>query len=149
MTTRTKIISVLIALLPAVLATVAVKLESPPEFVQLGQTPQVEASVIRLPEVKIRPDRTFPQAVRYELGLETPIRRHHRRHHHHRRQDVSSESTFSVVAPKGPPCIRRNGITICDPQAHTRTKIDRRPRRHRSWYLPKRDTATLEPFGNE
>lgn len=153
MTTRTKILSVLIALLPAALATVAVNLESPPEFVQLGETSQVEVAVIEVPEVTVRADRTLPEAVRYELGLpkDEPVKRHHRHHrHHHRGHNVSFQTPVAGVgARKAAPCTRRDGITICDPKALTRTRVDRRPRRSRGWYLPERETHTLEPFGSK
>lgn len=158
MKTRTKILSVLVALLPAALATVAVKLEAPPEYVQLGETTQVAEAVIEIPEVTIRPDRTFSEAVKYELGLKSsetkPVRRHHRHHRHH---NVSFQTPVAGVGAHKPgtsptgaaPCTRRDGITICDPKALTRTRVDRKPRRSRGWYLPERKTQSLEPFGSK
>jgi hypothetical protein len=156
MKTRTKtLVGILVALVPAALATVAIKLEPPREFVKLGQEDPVEAASFEvLPEVIITPDRTFPEAVRYELGISPERvrkhRRHHRHHRHHYRAQNVSLAPGKVKQPAGPPpCVKRNGITICDPKADTRTPITRRPRRHRSWYLPERPTNELEPFGNE
>jgi len=151
MKTRTKIaVGILATLLPALVGSIAVQLEGPREIVQLGaaEAQAAQASVVFLNPDVIRRNRTFEEAVKYELGLTRPddtepLRRHR---HHHRGQNVS-------VAPgkvhKVSPCTRRDGITICDPKALTRTKIDRRPRRSHSWYLPERETQTLEPFGTE
>lgn len=149
MKTRTKILSVLVALLPAALAVVAVKLEDPRELVQLESEAQASDDTITfLDPLVVRPDRSLPEAVRYELGLSESSIPHHR--HHHRGHNVSFKSPVSGVgARKVSPCVRRNGITICDPKAHTRTPISRRPRRHRSWYLPERSTNELKPFGTE
>lgn len=154
MKTRTKtLVGILVALLPAALATVAIQLEDPREFIRLGEPAEVsQADVTFLSADTVRPDRTFSEAVKYELGLvqvkpQATPRRHHR-HHHHRAHNVSLKTPVAGVgAHKAAPCTRRDGITICDPKALTRTKTDRRPRRSRSWYLPERETQKLEPFG--
>jgi hypothetical protein len=157
MKTRTKIVGILVALLPAVLCAAAVQLEGPPELVKLGEglDQASEPSITFLTHDTIRPKpiRTLSEQVRYEFGLEAPKVRKHRRHHH-RRPRPRPASYKAPALPKAPPkapvlCMRTNGITICDPKAHTRTKIDRRPRRGRSWYLPERRTDQIEPFGDE
>jgi hypothetical protein len=162
MKTRTKIVGILVALLPAVLCAAAVQLEGPPEMVKLGEGAIEEPSITFLTHDTIRPKpiRTLSEQVRYEFGLEAPKvrkhRRHHRKHHwkHHRHLRPRPASYKAPALPEAPPkapvlCVRRNGITICDPKAHTRTKIGRRPRRGRSWYLPERRTNRIEPFGDE
>jgi hypothetical protein len=158
MKTRTKIVGILVALLPAVLCAAAVQLEGPPEVVKLGESPDQasEPSITFLTHDTIRPKpiRTLSEQVRYEFGLEAPKVRKHRRHHHRRHHRSRPVSYSPPALPKAPPkapvlCMRTNGVTICDPKAHTRTKIDRRPRRDRSWYLPERRTDQIDPFGNE
>ena len=141
------IVGTLVALLPGALAIVAIKLEGPREFVQLGQEDQAaETSVAFSTSDTTLPDRTFPEAVRYELGITPEKVRKHRRPH--RAQNVSL-APGAVKRPGRPPCVKRGGITICDPKTDTRTSIRRRPHRSHGWYLPKRPTNELKPFGNE
>jgi hypothetical protein len=158
MKTRTKIVvGILVSLLPAVLCAAAVQLEGTSEVVKLeevsNQASKPSITFLTYDTIRPKPTRTLSEQVRYEFRLEAPkIRKRHRKHHRHPRPRPASYKAPAL--PKTPPkapvlCVRRNGITICDPQAHTRTKIGRRPRRGRSWYLPERGTATLEPFGDE